>query len=807
MARRSARRTTCRPSSGRRRRRSTRAPTSTRSACSRIAACRAAAVPRCDARDARGRAPASSHRRRCRPRCRRGSRTRSCARSRRAPTRGGPPRSRSRDAAQRAAGRPAPEVVPIFDPITRDAWMRGGPQPIADAVAHLASSTTTVEADAALRELVAITCRWLAVLALAELARRLRRRPRSASARATWSARDDAHPWLGCCALARRRRAADAAGPRRGARRLRRARRARRSPRQSVSARPRRRARGPARSQALAVDVAAAAEALRRLEPLLAYQLVVGRAARAESLARHAAARPRAHGRVGRPLDDGDVALLDAAGGRRAAVAARAGDRADAVGGARDVPAVARRARLGAARRGAVGLRGRRRRAAARLATLTTEDGETAHDEVADASPYPGLAAYREGDAERFVGREREVEVLANRLVRAPLIAVLGPSGAGKSSSHPRRRDAAPRANGYRVVSMRPGRHPMHALAALPTVSADSQDEGAAALRLRELGESAQRGLVIVIDQLEELVTLCGDAGERARFAETLAAAADGPRSPVRVVVTLRDDFAAVIESEPALRGRFEVFVLGTPLPRRCGGSSSSRRAARASPSMPPSSTTWCARSPADRPRCRCCRSPRHSCGRRAISRRARSRATRTSRSAGSPGRCRPTPIGLRLARAQGPAGRARAVRAPRRRRRHAHPGAARGAGTAARGAPVLAHLIDARLLVVREDEGRDLVEIVHECLAERWDRLARWRREDAADRALVADLRAAARRWLETNREGRPAVARRGARGATQIGGACARADRRRARVRGRLRRREIGARDACDAARSRRR
>src|SRR5205814_3381106 len=65
----------------------------------------------------------------------------------------------------------------------------------------------------------------------------------------------------------------------------------------------------------------------------------------------------------------------------------------------------------------------------------------------------------------------------------------------------------------------------------------------------------------------------------------------------------------------------------------------------------------------------------------------------------------------------------------------------------------VLAHLIDARLLVVRDDDGTDVVEVVHECLATRWPRLARWRSEDAADRALLGDVRAAARRWLDANR------------------------------------------------------
>ena len=41
----------------------------------------------------------------------------------------------------------------------------------------------------------------------------------------------------------------------------------------------------------------------------------------------------------------------------------------------------------------------------------------------------------------------------------------------------------------------------------------------------------------------------------------------------------------------------------------------------------------------------------------------------------------------------------------------------------------------------------------MHECLAEPWERLARWRREDAADRALLGELRVAARRWHEADR------------------------------------------------------
>ena len=186
-----------------------------------------------------------------------------------------------------------PRSVPIFDPITRDVWMRGGPQPIADAVAHLASSSTTVEADAALRELVAITCRWLAVIALAELSgdtasAEMRERARDVTGR------DDAAPWL---ALAR---AAPTTLPGLVAALARCDALAALADRLDDGLRA---TTGEGRGRtlaALAVDVAAMVQAMRDLEPLLAYQLVVGARRRGGVVAGHAAARSRAHRRVGR---------------------------------------------------------------------------------------------------------------------------------------------------------------------------------------------------------------------------------------------------------------------------------------------------------------------------------------------------------------------------------------------------------------------------------------------------------------------------------------------------------------------------
>jgi tRNA A-37 threonylcarbamoyl transferase component Bud32 len=650
------------------------------------------------------------------------------------------------EAIHRITGAPAAEAVPIFDPPTRDAWLRAGPQPIADAVAQLTSATTTVEADAALRELIAITCRWLTVLALSGLPETndptVREHARGVAGR------DDGAPWLSLA------RAAVAASPQPlpalvGALA---ASEALAELADLLDVRDRTR-----NAAALAAEVAQAVEALRGLEPLLAYQLVVGGAgAIAESWQ---GPRRRERERVlvwGEPLAEREVALMDASG----KIVARLSPFAQVVA---PLPAAEPelfllwRSGRGPARLMAApwGFERDDDEAGIKLAMLSTEDSDTAADPADDRSPYPGLASYSVEDAEHFVGREREVESLANRLVRAPLLAVLGPSGVGKSSFiHAGL--VARLGDQHRVLTMRPGRHPMHALAALPPVSSDSQDEGALVGRLRELGESAQRGLVLVIDQLEELVTLCGDATERTRFAKILAAAADGPGAPVRVVATLRDDFATVIESEAAFRGRFEVFVLATPPPealRRIVVEPARQAAVTVDPRVVDDVVDEVAGRPASLPLLSFTASQLWQ-ARDRVNRRitydaylqlggvAGALATYADEVYASLARRDQDTVRDLFARLVATDG----TRIPLPRIELEQLPGARG---------VLAHLIDARLLVVRDNEGRDVVEVVHECLAERWPRLARWRSEDAADRALLADVHAAARRWNEAARRG----------------------------------------------------
>src|SRR6185437_4536704 len=105
-------------------------------------------------------------------------------------------------------------------------------------------------------------------------------------------------------------------------------------------------------------------------------------------------------------------------------------------------------------------------------------------------------------NAEYFFGRERLVAELVARLVGSPLVAAIGPSGSGKSSAVragllPALADGVlPGSERWRQALMRPGLHPLAQLERVLPVP----DERA----------------VIVVDQFEEVFTVCRDEHERA---------------------------------------------------------------------------------------------------------------------------------------------------------------------------------------------------------------------------------------------------------------------------------------------------
>jgi tRNA A-37 threonylcarbamoyl transferase component Bud32 len=656
-------------------------------------------------------------------------------------------------AVRKAVGAGAAESLPLLDGMVRDVWERGGPQPLAEAVAKVAAAATTVEVDSALRALIDVACRWLAAVALAGARNATSQDVRERTA-ALWG-RDDAAAWLDLATAACAARPALPELPAMIAATAELRRLAGRGGRGRTSAE-------------LSADVGALAAALGPLEPLLAYRLVVGGETGPEAwMGVRQPSRPRVL-LWGEAVAVGEVVLLDGTG--RIALRLTPLVRAQRPLPHADLELfVIWRTDKGAARLAAApwGYERDDEEAGLLLAALGTTDTDTFHDALEQRSPYPGLAAYGVDDAGRFFGREREIDALANRLVRAPLVAVVGPSGVGKSS-FVHAGLAARLRDQYTVLSMRPGRHPVAALCeAIAAHTGRPCPEAAVVRELTALGEEASRGCALVVDQLEELSTLAGDPAEATRFAQLLAGAAHGPSAPVRIVATLRDDFASVLESIDGLRGRFEVFVLATPPPEALRRIliEPARRAAVAiegglveqivgevagrAAALPLLSFTaarlWATRDTKSR---LITRAAYDQLG--GVAGALARYADEVYANLGKREQQLAREVFARLVARDG-------TRVPVARSELA----ALDAGTGA-----LDRLIEARLLVVRDGEPEvtaggdagaasddDLVEIVHECLAERWPRLVRWRSEEASDRAALDDLRAAARRWYDGGR------------------------------------------------------
>jgi hypothetical protein len=185
------------------------------------------------------------------------------------------------------------------------------------------------------------------------------------------------------------------------------------------------------------------------------------------------------------------------------------------------------------------------------LQTFLMPRGERPSGELC---PYRGLAAFGEDDAKFFFGRDNEIRTALAQLDEWPLLAVIGPTGVGKSSFvHaglvPALRDDGAR---WQVHVLRPGRVPLHRLASVLEEAPGHAEHlmqqlveapGMFGAMLRDAAIRRGENVVVVVDQLEELFTLCDSDDVRRLFLTALLAAADDPAAPVRVVLSMRADF------------------------------------------------------------------------------------------------------------------------------------------------------------------------------------------------------------------------------------------------------------------------
>ncbi len=187
---------------------------------------------------------------------------------------------------------------------------------------------------------------------------------------------------------------------------------------------------------------------------------------------------------------------------------------------------------------------------------------------IPEGNPYRGLNAFQEEHRALFFGRRQEVRAVLERLRANAFVLVTGDSGVGKSSLClagvlPRVREGALEDGlSWSVARMVPGRRPVASLAAAlaPHVALEearleqlARAEPTTLVRaLRSaLGEGVRRGVVLHVDQLEELVTL-SEPTEAALMAELLGQLASGVTG-VRLLATSRSDFLTRLGALPGL--------------------------------------------------------------------------------------------------------------------------------------------------------------------------------------------------------------------------------------------------------------
>ncbi|MDQ4131033.1 MAG: TIR domain-containing protein, partial [Actinomycetota bacterium] len=179
--------------------------------------------------------------------------------------------------------------------------------------------------------------------------------------------------------------------------------------------------------------------------------------------------------------------------------------------------------------------------------------------------PYRGLQVFDVGDADFFYGRDGEVQRLVEKLKGAAFLSVLGPSGSGKSSLvragliPALRRGTLPGAEAWRIEVLTPREHPLDVLSGRlvglfpDLVAYRVRDELAADARtLRLLSSGGGQTVAWVVDQFEEVFTLCRDEHERGQFILNLLHAATS-QGPSKVILTMRADFYPRCAAYPEL--------------------------------------------------------------------------------------------------------------------------------------------------------------------------------------------------------------------------------------------------------------
>jgi formylglycine-generating enzyme required for sulfatase activity len=192
-----------------------------------------------------------------------------------------------------------------------------------------------------------------------------------------------------------------------------------------------------------------------------------------------------------------------------------------------------------------------------------------------DENPYRGLRPFEATHRGLFFGRGLEIGEMVERLRTDAITIVTGDSGVGKSSLCragvvPAILDGAiGNTRTWEAITMIPGRRPLAALAHAfgdPTLAARVLQDPEELPRelMRRAGKD--KGVVLFVDQMEELVTVA-DPAETAALDAGLARLSEGAPG-IRIITTVRADFLSKIAALPRIgRELSRLLYFVSPLP------------------------------------------------------------------------------------------------------------------------------------------------------------------------------------------------------------------------------------------------
>lgn len=194
------------------------------------------------------------------------------------------------------------------------------------------------------------------------------------------------------------------------------------------------------------------------------------------------------------------------------------------------------------------------------------------------APPYQGLAFFGVADQARFFGREALTAELVTYVREHPFLAVVGASGSGKSSVvraglvAALQQGASEGSASWAVHVITPTARPVTTLAAALTATSESVTAQATLMddlrreprsldlyATRLLARLGAPRLLLVVDQFEELFTLCREREERQALVDNLLTAAT-PGGVTTVVLALRADFYGHCAEFATLRTALEQY-------------------------------------------------------------------------------------------------------------------------------------------------------------------------------------------------------------------------------------------------------